>query len=92
MIDKVGQGGHYLGEPDTINRYETAFYQPLVSDWRTFEAWTEDGSQSATQRANGVWKELLENYEKPPIDPAIEEQLNAYVIRRKQEINRSKCA
>ena len=90
VIARVGPGGHFLGEQDTIERYETAFYQPLVSDWRTYEAWADDGSQTATQRANGVWKELLGNYEKPPIEPAIEEQLNDYVIRRKREIKQSK--
>lgn len=90
VIDEVGHGGHFLGEADTIQRYETAFYQPLLSDWRTYEAWTEDGGLTATQRANGVWKELLASYEKPPIDPAIEEQLNDYVARRKQDIKQSK--
>ena len=86
VIKKVGPGGHFLGEPDTLERYETAFYQPMVSDWRTFETWSEDGSQSATQRANGIWKTLLENYEKPPIDESIEEELTEYVALRKREI------
>ena len=90
VIANVGPGGHFLGEQDTIERYETAFYQPLVSDWRTYETWSEDGSQTATQRANGVWKELLGQYQKPPIDPGIEEELREYVVLRKQEIERSK--
>ena len=26
--------------------------EPLLSDWRNFETWSEDGSVDATQRAN----------------------------------------
>lgn len=86
VISSVGPGGHFLDSPDTIARYETAFYTPILSDWRTFEAWQEDGSRTANERANDVWKILLANYEKPPIDPGIEEELTAYVNRRKAEI------
>ncbi len=26
--------GHFLGDPHTIARYETAFHSPDISDWR----------------------------------------------------------
>ena len=73
---------------DTLERYENAFYEPMLSDWRTFEAWTEDGARSATERANGIWKQLLEDYQRPAMDPAIEEELTDYVARRKIAIVR----
>jgi len=85
-IAEVGPGGHFFGSAHTMERYENAFYQPILSDWRNFETWQEDGAKTATQRANEIWKQLLKDYEKPPIDPAIEEQLQAYMARRKQEI------
>jgi trimethylamine--corrinoid protein Co-methyltransferase len=85
-IREVEPGGHYFGSQHTLERYETAFYTPLLSDWRNFETWRDMGSKTATERANGIWKQLLGEYEKPPIDPAIEEELQAYVARRKQEI------
>ena len=88
VIKAVGPGGHFLGSPDTLKRYEDAFYQPILSDWRTFETWSEAGSKTATERANGVWKHLLEEYEKPYIDESVEEELTSYVARRKCEINR----
>ena len=72
----------------TMERYENAFYQPILSDWRNFETWQEDGGHNATQRANTIWKQLLQEYQKPPIDAAIEEELQAYMARRKQEIAR----
>ncbi len=85
-IGEVEPGGHYFGSQHTLERYETAFYTPLLSDWRNFETWRDTGSKTATERANGIWKQLLAEYEKPPIDPAIEEELQAYIARRKQEI------
>jgi len=86
VVRDVGPGGHFLGSPDTMRRYKDAFYQPILSDWQTFEAWTESGSKSATQRANEVWKRLLQEYEKPYMDESIEEELTSYVARRKTEI------
>ncbi len=72
-IAEVGPGGHFFGAAHTLARYETAFYAPLVSDWRNFETWEETGSLTATQRANTIWKRLLADYEQPPIDPAADE-------------------
>ena len=85
-IAEVGPAGHFFGTAHTLARYETAFYDPMLSDWRNFETWRDDGSRTATQRANTIWKTLLDRYEKPPIDPAVEEELEAYVTRRKEEI------
>jgi len=87
-IAEVGPGGHFFGTAHTMERYEKAFYQPILSDWRNFETWQEDGSKTATQRANEIWKRLLADYQKPAIDPAIEEELQAYMARRKEEIAR----
>jgi trimethylamine--corrinoid protein Co-methyltransferase len=86
-IAEVGPGGHFFGSAHTLERYENAFYQPILSDWRNFETWQDDGAKTATQRANEIWKQLLHEYEKPPIDAAIEEELRAYMARRKEEIS-----
>jgi trimethylamine---corrinoid protein Co-methyltransferase len=85
-IASVGPGGHFFGTAHTLERYETAFYRPLVSDWRNFETWQDDGARTATERANGIWKQLLAEYEQPPMDPAVEEAIGAFVARRKREI------
>ena len=87
-IREVSPGGHYFGSSHTLARYETAFYKPIVSDWRNFETWSEDGGRSAAQRANAIWKALLKDCEPPPLDPAIGEALDAYVAKRKEEIAR----
>jgi len=84
-IRDVGPGGHFFGTAHTLERYESAFYRPLLSDWRNFETWSEAGSVDATWRANAMFKELLRSYEAPPLDDAIREELRAFVSKRKEE-------
>lgn len=85
-IAEVGPGGHHFGTAHTLARYETAFYTPMLSSRDNFESWQEAGSLDATQRANSIWKKLLAEYQQPPMDVAIEEELLAYVAKRKLEI------
>ncbi len=84
-IRDVGPGGHYFGTAHTLERYETAFYEPILSDWRNFETWSEDGAVDATHRAHRIYKQLLAEYEPPAMDPAIAEELDDFVERRLSE-------
>ena len=84
-IRDVGPGGHFFGTAHTLERYETAFYQPLLSDWRNYESWEEAGSPDALTRANRVYRALLAEYEAPAIDPAIDEELKAYMAKRRED-------
>jgi trimethylamine---corrinoid protein Co-methyltransferase len=85
-IDEVGPGGHHLGTDHTRARYRTEFYMPVISDRQNYEKWREDGSLDAAQRAHNLAKQLLAEYEKPPIDPAIEEALMEFVFKRKLDL------
>jgi trimethylamine--corrinoid protein Co-methyltransferase len=87
-IDEVGPGGHFFASAHTLERYETAFYRPMLSDWRIYETWAEEGARTATERANGIWKRLLAEYSPPPMDSAMREALDAFVERRTAEITR----
>jgi trimethylamine--corrinoid protein Co-methyltransferase len=84
-IADVGPGGHFFGTAHTMARYETAFYSPILSDWRNYEAWRLAGGQTAEQRANAIWKQALAEYQPPPLDAAVKEALEAFVARRKEE-------
>ncbi len=83
---EVQPGGHYFGTSHTMERYDSAFYSPVVSDWTNFENWKEAGGLDAAQRANAIWKQAINDYEQPPLDPAILEELEEYVERRKREL------
>ncbi len=85
-ITEAGPGGHFFGVEHTMSRYETAFYQPILTEQRNFETWEEAGSLDAQMRANRIWKQLLTDYQQPPLDPAIDEELKEYVARRKENL------
>ena len=84
-VKEVGPGGHFFGCAHTQERYETAFYSPFLSDWSNFESWEERGAIQTPERANKIWKQILAEFEAPPLDPAIEEELQAFVVKRKEE-------
>ena len=78
-------GDHFLGHPHTLANFETAFYQSAIADNNSFEQWSDEGSPDAAQRANRLMKQMLADYEPPPIDDAIDAQLRDYIARRKAE-------
>ena len=85
-LGAVPTGGHFFGEPHTLERYATAFYQPMLSNWQNYEAWQEAGGLDTTARATRLWKKALEEYVQPAMDPAVREALEAYMARRKEAI------
>ncbi|MEM6477413.1 MAG: trimethylamine methyltransferase family protein [Pseudomonadota bacterium] len=84
-IKDVGSTGHFFGVEHTQQRYETAFYQPFVSDWRNFEGWEIAGGVWTAERANKLFKEITGSFEAPPLDIAIRDELAEFVARRKAE-------
>ena len=79
-------GEHYLGNAHTLANFETAFYRSTIADNNSFEQWEEEGSLTAAQRANARWKSMLAEYEAPPLDEAIDEELREYVAKRKDSM------
>ena len=83
---EVEPGGHFLGSGHTMRNYQTAFYEPKLSDSENVESWEEGGSKDMRQRAYERWNQMLNEYVAPPMDEAVKEELAAYVARRKEEI------
>jgi trimethylamine--corrinoid protein Co-methyltransferase len=84
-LREVGPGQHFLGATHTQANFERAFYRSIVADNNSYEQWEQDGSLDAAERANTIWKRMLEEYEAPPLDPAIDEALIDFIDRRKSE-------
>ncbi|MGH8910883.1 MAG: trimethylamine methyltransferase family protein, partial [Acidimicrobiia bacterium] len=84
-IAGVDPGGHFFGTAHTLERYRSAFYEPLLFDRSNFESWQEAGSLTALERANDLWKSVLATYEPPPIEDALAAQLVDFVDRRTSE-------
>ena len=87
-MEEVGPGGHFFGCDHTMERYKTAFYEPFISDWQNSEAWTQAGAKDATARATDLWPRILEEFDPPPVDEAVREQLQAFMARRKETLGK----
>ena len=79
---EVPPGGHFFAAAHTMQRYQSAFYEPIVADWSNFGTWTERGARDATQRAHDVWTRIVAEFRPPPIDAARIEELDAFIARR----------
>ena len=84
-IREVGPGGHFFGAEHTQSRYRTAFFAPMISDWRNFESWREAGSPTAADAAGRIVAERLRGYSEPPFELERREALEDFVARRKAE-------
>ena len=73
-LREVGPVSHFLGSAHTQANFETAFYRSPITDNNSFEQWEQEGSLDTTQRANSIWKRMLNEYEAPALDPAIDER------------------
>ncbi|MCL5775686.1 trimethylamine methyltransferase family protein [Limibaculum sp. FT325] len=80
---EVGPGSHFLGCVHTMRHYQTAFWDSQTADNEPWETWSENGGTDAMTRANRRWKQVLADYEAPPMDEATREALEDFVARRK---------
>jgi len=79
-------GEHFLGNAHTLANFKDAFYRSSTADNNSFEQWSDEGSLTSAERANGQWKKLLADYEAPPLDEAIDAELQEHVARRKSSM------
>ncbi|KAF0677468.1 trimethylamine methyltransferase family protein [Profundibacterium mesophilum] len=82
-LREAGPGGHYLGCAHTHANFKDAFWRTQLLDYKPYETWLEEGARDTRALAQARVAKLLADYERPAIDPAIEEALGAYVAKRK---------
>lgn len=81
-LAEVQPGGHFFGATHTMERYQSAFYEPLVADWSNFGTWSENGAEDATTRATAIWQRILADFVSPPMDGDRVADLNAFIAKR----------
>jgi trimethylamine--corrinoid protein Co-methyltransferase len=83
---EVGQGGHFFGTAHTLERFRDCFWRPTIASTENLDRWTRNGSKDHAARASERCAALLESYERPPLDEAVEEELVEFVQRRAAEL------
>jgi trimethylamine--corrinoid protein Co-methyltransferase len=84
--DEVRHGGHFLGAAHTMERFRTCFYRPFVNSSDNYDRWMRNGAKDAAARARDVAQRKLSEFEPPPLDDAVREELAEYVTRRRREL------
>jgi trimethylamine--corrinoid protein Co-methyltransferase len=79
----TGPGQHYLGTEHTLANFETAFWRSETADSNSFEQWESEGSKDAAARAHERWRQMLSDYEPPPLDDQIDHALQGWIQERK---------
>lgn len=82
-LREVGPGSHFLGCTHTQANFETAFYRSPLADNNSFEQWEAEGAKDMTERASARVERLLNEYQAPPIDEAVDEALRDFIANRK---------
>ena len=85
-LKQVGPGQHFLGSEHTQSNFETAFWRSSIADYTTYEQWSSEGSQEAESRARLRAKQMLDAYQTPEIDIAIDDELRAFIEKRKEAL------
>ncbi|MGV6850226.1 MAG: trimethylamine methyltransferase family protein [Marinibacterium sp.] len=83
-LREVAPGGHFFAAAHTMDRYRTAFYDPLAADWSNFGTWSEAGARDADTRATGIWQQILADFVAPVADADRVAHLDAFIARRAQ--------
>jgi trimethylamine--corrinoid protein Co-methyltransferase len=84
-IAELGPGGLFLGSPHTMEHFRDWLTMSPLFTTPDFATWESTGALRAEQRATTLWKKLLDSYEDPGLDPAIDEELLAYMARRRED-------
>ena len=82
-FEELGPGNHFLGCAHTLANYKGAFWETTQSDNEPYEKWEAEGATASPERANKAWKRALAEYEAPPLDQAKDEELQAFITKRK---------
>jgi len=79
VIAKVGPGGNYLMEDQTVERCRSEFWKPGVCDRGGLEAWMVGGRHDVRTRARARWQKLVRDHKDPELDQIIVRQLLTYL-------------
>ena len=85
-IIETGPGKHFLGSSHTQANFEDAFWRSEFADNTTFEQWSAEGAIESGERAAIRAKQMLKQYQPPPLDEAIDEALKEFMAKRAEEL------
>ncbi len=86
-IADVGPGGLFLAHEHTLARFRTDLFMSPLFRSQAYPTWVKQGSRTTDAVATDQWKALLESYQDPGIDDALDSELREFVDRRSAELD-----
>jgi len=83
-LREVQPSGHFFASSQTMARYNTEFYEPIVHDYANFGTWEDRGALDASTRATQVWKDILAADQRPDLEPDRVAGLQEFIARRSE--------
>jgi len=84
-IKSVGSDGNYLTHETTF-KHCRRLYQPRLFTRDDYQKWYQKGARNVTTVAAEMLTKRLETYQKPPIDEGLEQALQEYMHRKKEQL------
>jgi trimethylamine--corrinoid protein Co-methyltransferase len=79
VIDRVGPGGHFLGQRHTLKFVGGEHFLPVLSDRHTRDVWVDAGSKGMADLAHERVAQILAEHEVEPLDTTVEAELERIV-------------
>jgi len=84
-LREVQPGGHFFAAEHTMERFHTAFYDPLTWDLSNFGQWSDTGAKTADERATEIWQTRLTAHQDVNHDPDRWAAMEAFIAKRTAE-------
>jgi len=85
VIDRVGPGGHYLGDQHTFNHFRENWIPELL-DRSPRDEWEQDGELTLGDRAAARVRHILEHYEPAPLGEDVATALEGVIQRAEKQV------
>ncbi|MBT7401114.1 MAG: trimethylamine methyltransferase, partial [Bacteroidetes Order II. Incertae sedis bacterium] len=63
--------------------FKSAFWKSDLLDYKPFETWQDEGARDTMTLASLRVEKMLGDYQQPTMDPAVRDELDAYVANKK---------
>jgi trimethylamine--corrinoid protein Co-methyltransferase len=91
VVDKVGPGGHFLGEEHTINNFRKETWWPSLISRMRYDEWKQSGGLTMGQRIKQKTQDIINSHKAEPLSKEICDKLDA-IIEKAENREASKRA
>lgn len=81
VIDKVGPGGHFLGEEHTMKHFRSEFWWPRLMSRLRYDEWKMNGARTMGQRVKEKTQKLIDGHQPERLPDGTLRQIQAIVDR-----------